>query len=87
MFYIYKNVRHILNDRKKLCKLIDLEMTRNSYSIQSIFIFANLASRCVRTERNECHSIVDCVKDIQMIIHTNSKGGLGMVMHCLRLIK
>lgn len=31
--------------------------------------------------------MVDCVKDIQMIIYKNSKGGLGMVMHCLRLIK
>ncbi|RHN55100.1 hypothetical protein MtrunA17_Chr5g0414021 [Medicago truncatula] len=87
MFHIYKQVRHILNNHRKLREVIDLEMTRNSYSIQSIFIFANLASRCVRTERNEWHSMVDCVKDIQMTIYASSKGGLGMAMNCLRLIK
>jgi len=85
MFCIYMQVRHILNDRKKLCKVIDPEMARSSYTIQSIVMFANLASRCVRTESNERPSMADCVKEIQMIIYTNSKG-LGMVMHSLRLI-
>jgi hypothetical protein len=85
MFYIYMQVRHILNDRKKLRKVIDPEMARNSYTIQSIVMFANLASRCVRAESNERPSMADCVKEIQMIIYTNSKG-LGMVMHTLRLI-
>ncbi|KAG5050691.1 hypothetical protein JHK87_002889 [Glycine soja] len=78
-------VRHILNDRKKLRKVIDPEMARNSYTIQSIVMFANLASRCVRTESNERPSIVECIKELLMIIYTNSKG-LGMVMHSLRMI-
>ncbi|GAU36887.1 hypothetical protein TSUD_220560, partial [Trifolium subterraneum] len=78
-------VRHILNDRKKLRKVIDPDMARNSYTIQSIVMFANLASRCVRAESNERPSMADCVQEIQMIIYTNSKG-LGMVMHSLRLI-
>ncbi|KAG4399747.1 hypothetical protein AAZX31_08G280700 [Glycine max] len=78
-------VRHLLNDRKKLLKVIDPEMARNSYTMESIFTFANLASRCVRSESNERPSMVDCVKEIQMIMYTNSKG-LGMVMHRLRLV-
>jgi len=84
-FDIHMQVRHILNDRKKLRKVIDPEMARNSYTIQSIVMFANLASRCVRTESNERPSIVECIKELLMIIYTNSKG-LGMVMHSLRMI-
>ncbi|KAL2344295.1 hypothetical protein Fmac_005580 [Flemingia macrophylla] len=78
-------VRHLLNDRKKLRKVIDPEMARSSYTIESIVMFANLASRCVRSESNERPSMVDCVREIQMIIYTNSKG-LGMVMHSLRMV-
>ncbi|WVZ12501.1 hypothetical protein V8G54_017031 [Vigna mungo] len=78
-------VRNILNDRKKLRKVIDPEMARNSYTIQSIVMFANLASRCVRTESNERPSMAECVKELLTIIYTNSKG-LGMVMHTLRMI-
>ncbi|XP_047156622.1 probable serine/threonine-protein kinase PBL28 [Vigna umbellata] len=78
-------VRHLLKERKKLRKVIDAEMARNSYTIESIFMFANLASRCVHAESNERPSMVDCVKEIQMIIHTNSKG-LGMVRHSFRMV-
>jgi len=66
-------------------KMIDAEMARNSYTIESIFMFANLALRCVRPESNERPSMKDCVKEIQMIIYTNTKG-LGMVMHSLRML-
>ncbi|MED6210595.1 putative serine/threonine-protein kinase pbl28, variant 2 [Stylosanthes scabra] len=78
-------VRHLLNDRKKLRKVIDAEMARNSYTLESIFLFANLASRCVRSESNERPSMIDCVKQLQIIIYTNSKG-LGMVMHSFRMM-
>ncbi|CAJ1940047.1 unnamed protein product [Sphenostylis stenocarpa] len=78
-------VRHLLNERKKLRKVIDAEMARNSYTIESVFMFANLASRCVRSQSNERPSMVDCLKEIQMIIHINSKG-LGLVMHSLRMV-
>ncbi|XP_004509857.1 probable serine/threonine-protein kinase PBL28 [Cicer arietinum] len=78
-------VRHLLNDCKMLRKVIDPDMIRNSYTIESIFMFANLASRCVRPESNERPSMKDCVKEIQIIICTNTKG-LGMVMHSLRML-
>ncbi|CAN1311075.1 Probable serine/threonine-protein kinase PBL28 [Linum perenne] len=67
-------VRHILNDRKKLRRIIDPDMSRSSYSMESVAMFANLASRCVRTESNERPSMAECVKELQVIIYTNSKG-------------
>ncbi|XP_028801951.1 probable serine/threonine-protein kinase PBL28 [Neltuma alba] len=78
-------VRHILNDRRKLRKVIDPEMARNSYTMESIAMFANLASTCVRTDSSERPSTVDCVKQLQQIIYTNSRG-LGMVLHSFRMI-
>lgn len=71
-------VRHILNDRKKLRKVIDPEMGRSSYTVESIAMFANLASRCVRTESSERPSMAECVKELQLIFYTNTKG-LGML--------
>ncbi|XP_021293149.1 probable serine/threonine-protein kinase PBL28 [Herrania umbratica] len=67
-------VRHILNDRKKLHKVIDPEMARSSYTIESIAMFANLASRCVRVESRERPSMPECVKELQLIFCTNAKG-------------
>ncbi|KAI3670660.1 hypothetical protein L1987_11360 [Smallanthus sonchifolius] len=78
-------VRHILNDKKKLRKVIDPEMNRSSYTIESVSIYANLASRCVRVDSNERPSMEECVKELQIIIYTNSKG-LGMTMHALRML-
>ncbi|KAI9073438.1 hypothetical protein K1719_044623 [Acacia pycnantha] len=78
-------VRNILNDRKRLRKVIDPEMARNSYTIESIAMFANLASRCIRADSGERPSMAECVKELQVIIYTNSKG-LAMVMHSLRMI-
>ncbi|CAK9137814.1 unnamed protein product [Ilex paraguariensis] len=78
-------VRHILNDKKKQRKVIDPEMSRSSYTMESIAMFANLASRCVRIESIERPSMAECVKELQLIFHTNSKG-LGMTMHTFRMV-
>ncbi|KAF5726763.1 serine/threonine-protein kinase PBS1-like [Tripterygium wilfordii] len=78
-------VRHLLNDRKKLRKVIDPELSRRSYTSESIVMFANLASRCVRVESSERPSMAECVKELHIIIYTNSKG-LGMPMHKLRMV-
>ncbi|KAB2624679.1 serine/threonine-protein kinase PBS1-like [Pyrus ussuriensis x Pyrus communis] len=72
-------VRHILNDRKKLRKVIDSELGRSSYTMESIAMFANLASRCVRPESSERPSMAECVKELQLIIYTNAKG-LGVAV-------
>ncbi|XP_058193219.1 probable serine/threonine-protein kinase PBL28 isoform X2 [Rhododendron vialii] len=78
-------VRNILNDRKKLRKVIDPEMSRSTYTMESIAMVANLASRCVRAESSERPSMEDCVKELQLILCTNSKG-LGMAMHTFRMV-
>lgn len=78
-------VRHILNDRRKLRKVIDPEMSRSSYTMESITMFANLASRCVRTDSSERPSMEECVKELQLILYTNTRG-LGMAMHAFRMI-
>nr|XP_016505623.1 PREDICTED: serine/threonine-protein kinase CDL1-like isoform X1 [Nicotiana tabacum] len=78
-------VRHILNDKKKLRKVIDPEINRSSYTMESVTMFANLASRCVRADSSERPSMVDCVKELQLILHTNMKG-LSMPMHTFRMI-
>ncbi|XP_060214358.1 probable serine/threonine-protein kinase PBL28 isoform X1 [Lycium barbarum] len=78
-------VRHILNDKKKLRKVIDPEISRSSYTMESINMFANLASRCVRADSSERPSMVDCIKELQLILHTNTKG-ISMTMHTFRMI-
>ncbi|KAL2543135.1 Protein kinase superfamily protein [Abeliophyllum distichum] len=78
-------VRHILNDKKKLRKVTDPEMSRGSYTLESVILFANLASRCVRADSRERPSMADCVRELQLILYTNFKG-LGMAMHTLRMI-
>ncbi|KAK9119635.1 hypothetical protein Scep_017728 [Stephania cephalantha] len=73
-------VRHILTDRKKLRKVIDPDMNRSSYNIESIAMFANLASRCVRAESTERPSMTDCVKELQMTFLANARAlGGGML--------
>ncbi|KAJ8439508.1 hypothetical protein Cgig2_007025 [Carnegiea gigantea] len=78
-------VRSTLNDRKKLRKVIDPELPRNSYTMESITMFANLASRCVRIDSSERPTMSECAKELQLIFHTNTKG-LGMALHTLRMI-
>ncbi|KAK9150644.1 hypothetical protein Syun_008953 [Stephania yunnanensis] len=56
----YTSVRHILTDRKKLRKVIDPNMNRSSYNIESIAMFANLAFHCVRAESTERPSMTEC---------------------------
>lgn len=78
-------VRNILNDRKKLRTVIDPELNRSSYTMESIAMFANLASRCVRVESSERPPMADCVKELQGIIYINSKGS-RTAMHTLRMV-
>lgn len=83
--YQIPQVRHILNDKKKLKRVIDPEMGRSSYTMESIAMFANLASRCIRVDSHERPVMTECVKELQLILYINSKG-LGMTMHALRML-
>ncbi|KAL8142384.1 hypothetical protein V2J09_015416 [Rumex salicifolius] len=82
---IILQVRNMLNDRKKLRKVIDPDLPRNSYTIESIIMFASLASRCVRIDSSERPTMQECVRELQLVFQTNSKG-LGMTLHTLRMI-
>lgn len=66
-------VRHLLNDRKKLRKVIDPDMAKSSYSMESVAMFADLASRCVRIEGSARPSMAECVKELQHIIYANMR--------------
>ncbi|KAK4785799.1 hypothetical protein SAY86_002488 [Trapa natans] len=70
-------MRHILSNRKKLRKVIDPNLSKSSYSMESIVMFADLASRCVRPDSSERPSMSDCVKELGLIYCVNLKG-LGM---------
>uniref|UniRef100_A0A7N0ZXR0 non-specific serine/threonine protein kinase n=1 Tax=Kalanchoe fedtschenkoi TaxID=63787 RepID=A0A7N0ZXR0_KALFE len=78
-------VKHLLNDRRKLRKIIDPQLARSSYTMDSIFMYANLASRCVRVESYQRPCMEECVKELQLISRTNSKG-LNMAMHAFRMV-
>ncbi|GMH31137.1 hypothetical protein Nepgr_032980 [Nepenthes gracilis] len=77
---IVLQVRNTLSDRKKLRKIIDHDLPRNSYTMESIAMFANLASRCVQINSRERPTMSGCVKELQLIFYMNSKG-LGMALH------
>ncbi|CAN4124268.1 unnamed protein product [Withania somnifera] len=83
--YAFGVVRHILNDKKKLRKVIDPETSRSSYTMESITMFANLAPRCVRPDSSGRPTMVECIKELHLILHTNTKG-LSLTMHTFRLI-
>nr|GMD21205.1 serine/threonine-protein kinase PBS1 [Ipomoea batatas] len=78
-------VRHILNDKKKLRKVIDPEMSKSSYTMESVTMFANLASRCVQIDSSERPSMVECVEELQQILYANTRG-IGWAMHAFRMI-
>ncbi|CAM8947237.1 hypothetical protein QQ045_018136 [Rhodiola kirilowii] len=78
-------VKNLLNDRRKLRKIIDSELARSSYTMESIFMYANLASRCVRIESYQRPCMEECVKELQVISRTNSRG-LNMAMHAFRMV-
>ncbi|KAK4765640.1 hypothetical protein SAY86_026730 [Trapa natans] len=52
-------------------------LSKSSYSMESIMMFANLASRCIRQDSSERPSMSDCVKELGLIYCMNLKG-LGM---------
>lgn len=78
-------VKNLLNSRKKLRKIMDPDLTQNSYTLESIAMYANLASRCVRPESSERPSMGECVRELHLISFINSKG-LGMAVNKRELI-
>ncbi|XP_078163570.1 protein kinase superfamily protein isoform X2 [Carex rostrata] len=66
-------VHQILNDRKKLRKVVDPEISKNSYTIESVVMFAQLASRCVSMESTGRPTMEECVKELQFVTYANMR--------------
>ncbi|KAF3329679.1 serine/threonine-protein kinase CDL1 [Carex littledalei] len=66
-------VHQILNDRKKLRKVVDPAMSKNSYTIESVVMFAQLASRCVSMESTGRPTMEECVKELQFVTYANMR--------------
>ncbi|RZR82298.1 hypothetical protein BHM03_00008669 [Ensete ventricosum] len=70
----FKSTNILLNEyfeAKKLRKVVDPDMPKSSYAMDSISMFANLAARCVRMESSGRPSMAECVKELQLIICVN----------------
>ncbi|XP_072977454.1 probable serine/threonine-protein kinase PBL28 [Typha angustifolia] len=70
---IILKVHQILNDRKKLRKVVDPDISKSSYTTESITMFAGLASRCVCFDSGGRPSMMECVKELQLIMYANMK--------------
>lgn len=66
-------MRHMSNDKKKLRKVIDPDMSKTSYTMESVAMFSELASRCVRIESSGRPSMADCVKELSFIFYSNMR--------------
>eukprot|EP01018_Ginkgo_biloba_P007083 Gb_09839 [translate_table: standard] len=76
---LVSQVKHRLRDRRKLKKVIDPEINKNSYSMESVSMLANLAARCLRKEGNRRPTMAACVRELDQICLINKKAvGVGM---------
>ncbi|KAK8950188.1 Serine/threonine-protein kinase PBS1 [Platanthera guangdongensis] len=66
-------VYDFLLQKKKLRKLIDPEMARSSYTIETIMMFVDLASRCIRIDSNSRPTMSECVKELQVLLYASMK--------------
>ncbi|KAL5201635.1 hypothetical protein ABZP36_035989 [Zizania latifolia] len=66
-------IQQVAEDRKKLRKVVDREMAKGSYTVESVSMFAGLAARCVCFESVGRPSMKDCVKELQLIMYANMK--------------
>ncbi|XP_068637516.1 probable serine/threonine-protein kinase PBL28 isoform X2 [Aristolochia californica] len=57
-------LKHILDDQRKLRKLIDPDTDRSSYTMRSVMKFAKLASRCVRLDSSKRPTMAECIIEL-----------------------
>jgi hypothetical protein len=66
-------IHQVVGDRKKLRKVVDRDMAKGSYTVESVSMFARLAARCICFESAGRPSMQDCVKELQLIMYANMK--------------
>lgn len=80
---LVSQVRNKLKERRKLKKVIDPEVNRDSYNMESVSMLANLAYRCVRKEANRRPPMSECVKELDQICRLNQKAlGIEITTLC-----
>lgn len=66
-------VKGQLKWRSRLKRMIDPEISRDSYHVESVAAFAGLAARCVREDGNRRPSMRECVRELEnILLHTSS---------------
>ncbi|RLM86298.1 serine/threonine-protein kinase CDL1 [Panicum miliaceum] len=66
-------IHQAVGDRKKLLRVVDRDMAKGSYTVESVSMFAGLAARCVSFDGAARPSMPDCVKELQFIMYANMK--------------
>ncbi|CAN6174159.1 unnamed protein product [Urochloa humidicola] len=66
-------IHQVVGDRKKLRRVVDRDMAKGSYTVESVSMFARLAARCVCFDGAARPSMPDCVKELQFIMYANMK--------------
>ena len=66
-------IHQAVGDRRKLRRVVDRDMARGSYTVESVSMFAGLAARCVSFDGAARPSMPDCVKELQFIMYANMK--------------
>lgn len=80
---LVSQVRNKLKEKRKLKKVIDPEVNKDSYCMESVSMIGNLAYRCVRKEANRRPSMSECVKELEQICKLNQKAiGIEITTLC-----
>lgn len=64
---LVSQVRHALKDKRKLRKVVDSELSINTFLLDTISRYATLASRCVRDDPDRRPSMKECVRELEQI--------------------
>lgn len=61
-------VKGKLRWRRRLRQIVDPEISKRSYNVESVAAFAGLAARCVRQDGSRRPSMIECVKELEHIL-------------------
>lgn len=80
---LVSQVRNKLKEKRKLKRVIDPEVNKDSYCMESVSMIGNLAYRCVRKEANRRPAMSECVNELEQICKLNQKAiGIEITTLC-----
>lgn len=80
---LVSQVRNKLKEKRKLKRVIDPEVNKDSYCMESVSMIGNLAYRCVRKEANRRPAMSECVNELEHICKLNQKAiGIEITTLC-----